>query len=57
MNCRGRYALKQAGLAAMLAVESVVELDRAPTGIAQLEALKCGLQALSAYWSAKRKPR
>lgn len=54
----GRTALRLAGAEAERAVESVCELDCAPVGVVELEALCRGLQALSAYWSAKRpKPR
>jgi hypothetical protein len=52
----GRNSLRLAGSAAERAVESVCVHDQAPAGWSELEALRCGLQALSALWTARRKP-
>jgi hypothetical protein len=47
--------LRQAGAAAEGVVENVVVQDCAPAGLSELDALRTGLQALSNWWSAKRK--
>ena len=51
----GRDALRSAGGLAERTVSSVCELDQAPAGYAELVALRAGLAALAALWSAKRK--
>jgi hypothetical protein len=51
----GRHALRMAGVEAERAVAAVCERDRAPVGLQELESLRTGLQALSAWWSARRK--
>jgi hypothetical protein len=51
----GRHALRLAGRDAERVVEDVCVRDLVPVGYSELEALRNGLQALSAYWSANRK--
>jgi hypothetical protein len=53
----GAFALRQAGPAATRAVETVVVHDLAPEGFEQLRSLQVDLQALSAWWRAKRRRR
>ena len=54
---QGRDVLRQLGPTVEQTIEMVVERDLAPVGFGSLEALRTGLSALSAYWSAKRKAR
>lgn len=51
----GRHALRLAGPAAERAVEQICVHDYVPTGFDELQALQSGLQALSAWWSSRRK--
>jgi hypothetical protein len=47
--------LQSAGALAESVVESVVVKDEALAGFAELQALRAGLDSLSARWSARRK--
>ena len=51
----GRHALRLAGSEAERVVDSVCVQDQAPAGWYELQALRTGLQALSAWWTARRK--
>jgi hypothetical protein len=51
----GRHVLRLAGAAAERVVDSVCVQDQAPAGFHELDALRAGLQALSTWWSARRK--
>ena len=51
----GRNALRLAGRDAERVVDSVCARDCALAGFGELNALRAGLQALAALWSAKRK--
>ena len=51
----GRNALRLAGLEAERVVDHVCARDQALAGFGELSALRAGLQALAALWSAKRK--
>jgi len=51
----GRNALRLAGAAAESAIDSVCIRDQAPVGLAELNALRTGLQSLASHWSARRK--
>jgi hypothetical protein len=53
----GKSVLKLAGRTVEDVVDAVVIHDQMPAGLYQLDALKTGLQSLSAAWAAKRKPR
>ena len=53
----GRNALRLAGLEAERVVDQVCVRDQAPAGFGELNALRAGLQALSALWSDRRKAR
>jgi hypothetical protein len=51
----GRNALRMAGAPAERAVTATCELDQAPTGFDELNALRDGLRALAAWLQQKRK--
>ena len=51
----GRHVLRLAGRDAERVVDSVCARDCAPAGFGGLNALRAGLAALAALWSAKRK--
>ena len=51
----GRQALRLAGRDAERVADEVCTQDRAPAGLSELNALRAGLAALAALWSAKRK--
>ena len=51
----GRHALRLAGREAERVVDDVCARDCALAGFGELNALRAGLQALAALWSAKRK--
>ena len=51
----GRNALRLAGRDAERVVDDVCAQDRAPAGFDDLNALRAGLAALAALWSARRK--
>ena len=51
----GLNALRLAGSAAEHAIESICIRDSAPVGLAELNALRTGLQSLASHWSARRK--
>jgi hypothetical protein len=51
----GRHALRLAGRDAERVADEVCTQDRAPAGLSELNALRAGLAALAALWSAKRK--
>ena len=51
----GRHALRLAGRDAERVVDDVCARDCALAGFGELNALRAGLQALAALWSAKRK--
>ena len=50
-----RHAMRLAGRDAERVVDEVCIRDCAPAGFRELNALRAGLQALAALWSAKRK--
>ena len=50
----GRHALRLAGRDAERVADEVCTQDRAPAGLSELNALRAGLAALAALWSAKR---
>ena len=52
----GRRTLRLAGSEAERVVDSVCVQDQAPAGFHELEALRTGLQSLSSWWLARRKP-
>jgi hypothetical protein len=51
----GRHVLRLAGRDAERVVDDVCARDCAPAGFGEVNALRAGLQALAALWSAKRK--
>lgn len=50
-----RNTLRLAGSAAEAAVDSVVIQDKVPVGLAELEALRHGLQSLATWWSSTKR--
>ena len=50
----GKHVLKLAGMTAETIVDNVCVRHSAPAGFAELSALRIGLGALQAAWSAKR---